>query len=77
MITGIASIPLICFCSIISVCLAITAIVLATSARKEIAASAGMEIGASQAQAGLVFGIVGLCISVLSVLVAIFLNMPV
>jgi len=76
MITGIASVPLICLCSIISVGLGITAIVLATSAKKEIAASAGLQTGTSRAQAGLVFGIVGLCVSVLSVLVAIFVNLP-
>jgi len=58
MILGIVS--LFC-CGVIT---GIVAIVLAQQAKKEIAASGGMQTGAGQAQAGFVLGIIGVALTV-------------
>jgi Domain of unknown function (DUF4190) len=57
LIIGIVSIPLACYACLGWV--GIVAIVLGNNAKKEIAASGGMQSGAGQAQAGLICGIVG------------------
>jgi hypothetical protein len=63
MILGIVS--LFC-CGVIT---GVFAIVLAQQAKREIAASGGMQRGAGQAQAGLVLGIIGIALTVLGLLV--------
>jgi hypothetical protein len=49
------------------VVLAIVAIVLGNQAKKEIAASGGMQTGAGQAQAGIVLGIIGCVLGVAAI----------
>ena len=62
MILGILS--LVC-CGVIT---GIAAIVLSQQAKREIAASGGMQTGAGQAQAGFVLGIIGVAITVIGVI---------
>lgn len=65
MILGILS--LVC-CGVIT---GIVAIVLSQQAKREIAASGGMQTGAGQAQAGFVLGIIGIALSVIGVVVVL------
>jgi len=62
MIVGILS--LIC-CGIVT---GIVAIVLSQQAKREIAASGGMQTGAGQAQAGFILGIIGIALSVVGII---------
>lgn len=63
MILGIAS--LVC-CGVVTGAIAI---VLSQQAKREIAASGGMQTGAGQAQAGFVLGIIGVALTVVGLLV--------
>jgi hypothetical protein len=62
MILGILS--LFC-CGVIT---GVVAVVLAQQAKREIAASGGMQSGAGQAQAGLVLGIIGIALTVIGLI---------
>ena len=62
MILGILS--LLCF----GVVLGVIAIILSQQAKREIAASGGMQTGAGQAQAGFVLGIIGIVLSVIGII---------
>jgi hypothetical protein len=62
MILGILS--LFC-CGVIT---GVVAIVLAQQAKREIAASGGMQSGAGQAQAGFVLGIIGIALTVIGLI---------
>jgi uncharacterized protein DUF4190 len=63
MIMGILS--LIC-CGVVT---GVVAIVLSQQAKREIAASGGMQTGAGQAQAGLVLGIIGVALTLIGLIV--------
>jgi hypothetical protein len=72
MIIGIVSIPLACYACLGWV--GIAAIILGNNAKKEIAASGGLQTGAGQAQAGLICGIIGAVLGtiVLAINLALF-----
>lgn len=72
LVLGIVS--LLC-CGVIGIFAAIPAIILGSQARKEIAASGGLQSGAGMAQAGLILGIIGVVLGLLVCVLTVALFM--
>lgn len=76
MILGISALvtSIVCFCVYIAgIVLGVPAVILAVIAKREIEASGGQQSGAGQAKAGLITGIIGIVLSVLTVILLVVL----